>query len=444
MTAYSDLFDEAKRLYLQLIPPKDEGLILLALYNRFGHSDFTEDQIIEIVRKVLGELGKSSCRNEYERENQLIIRMQEFFLWRDRAKKVYRFKRYGLDFCRRINDRLRESYSPARIRRLFSNLLDELRRCLNSDEVNLNTWMEDHFTPRSNELAGQIEILDQQVSESVNVFRHSIKLGQVPILQLIESISKNLDRIKSHAAELSNAFHTTFDIDEILQQLLESDDAFPYLTNIKIVQDYNHNVRLQLEQVSLRIDKIKPKLREFIFEFNQRDLDRKTDRFIHYLLDYSEFEKTANRVKRLMLPSHIPPIALWQQHLSARFKIVPERDLLPKPDQPIIRKEIDKQRQKDIKQHNEHLLHVRKRIEHWVNEIMNTIDHKNEIDFSDYFFYICRAENGNLQIPVRTAQRVIKQCRDRSRFKIEVSPEIYGDSQITNINTWKMKIQKRS
>ncbi|MGN6637586.1 MAG: hypothetical protein ACTHJ8_01640, partial [Mucilaginibacter sp.] len=111
----SDLYKEAKLHYHQLVPDREDGLILLALYQKYGDHEFSEDQIIDVITRVFVDLGRENKRMAYERNNQIIHRLQEFFLWRDRNRKLYRFKKYGEEFCRRINKRLSESYSPAKI-----------------------------------------------------------------------------------------------------------------------------------------------------------------------------------------------------------------------------------------------------------------------------------------------------------------------------------------
>ena len=439
----SDLYKEAKQHYHQLVPDREDGLILLALYQQHGDKEFTEEQIIDMITRVFVDLGRENKRMAYERNNQLIIRLQEFFLWRDRNRKIYRFKKYGEEFCKRISKRLAESYSPAKIKRIFNYLLDSLQKSLGPEGDNFNTWVEDHFNARSNELAEQIEILDQQVSESVKEFKVKFKAQHVNIIRLIDTVSKGLEIIKAHAAELTNAFQTTYDIDERIQSILEGPDAFPYLDNIRKVQHYNEQVRAHLEQISIRIDKIKPQIREFIFEFNQRELDRKTDRFIHYLLDHSAYQRSGAQ-KKLELPGSIPPFLVRRSDTAARFYIVSSRDLLPKPPVKSPVREIDQVRKTEMVTHQEHLLYVKTRISYWTELAMQAIQDEGSLDFSTLFFRMLAEERGNLLIPVRTAQRVVKLCRDKSLFHIGIRPEPDTNVQFKHTSLWKMKIHRIS
>lgn len=215
-----DLYSEAKPRYHQLIPNKEDGLVILALYQKYGQNEFTEDQIIQVINRVLSDLGSSGLREETNRNNNIVLRLQEFFLWRDRKRKLYGFKNYGIEFCEKVSKRLSESYHPAKIERLFKHLLETLKVSLEKGPAEeLLIWKEDHFQQRSVELAKQIEILDQQVSQSVADFRFQIKQPQENIVQVIDNISAGLDAIKQHVDELKAGFQITYDIDDVLEPM---------------------------------------------------------------------------------------------------------------------------------------------------------------------------------------------------------------------------------
>ena len=61
-----DLYSEAKPLYYQLIPNKEDGLIILALYQKHQNQEFTEDQIIQIIRSgCFGAKGREQPKQYY-------------------------------------------------------------------------------------------------------------------------------------------------------------------------------------------------------------------------------------------------------------------------------------------------------------------------------------------------------------------------------------------
>ena len=438
-----DLYSEAKPRYYQLIPNKEDGLIILALYQKYEKQEFTEEQIIQVINKVLSDLGSSGQREEHNRNNNIILRLQEFFLWRDRKRKVYGFKNYGEEFCLKVFKRLSESYHPAKIERLFKHLLDTMKISLEKTPPELLNWIDDHFNIRSTELAQQIEILDQQVSESVDDFRFQIKQPQANILQVIETISTGLDQIKKHVHELTTGFQITYDIDDILQDMLKDTANFELLDSINLVLLYNQNVRNHLDQVSVRIDRIKPRIREFIFEFNQRELDRKTDKFLHYLLDYASYIRENTQSKRLVFPEEIESFSIRVPESVPRFYILTERDFARKAPLPPAIRSVDVGQTKAMMVKNIEKLEIKKKVQYWAKEAIDQIDREGKLDFSPFFFNVLNHEDCNLNIAVRTAQRLVKQCNNW-QYEITVDQNEYHDPHYLNLSLWNMAIQKKT
>src|SRR5574343_173244 len=219
-----NLYREAKNQYEKLIPVKNDGLILLSLYSKYRDKDFTEENIISIINKVFKDQGNDSSRTEYNRNNTIILRLQESFLWRNETKRTYLFKKYGAELCQNIEKRLIEKYNPAKIKRFFDELHKSLTENIETGK-DFNEWMEDHFEIRMPELASQIEILDQQVNESVIDFKTSIKSENQSILDILKEIEIRLEVIKEQAAELKNAFQIYSDVDELLTGILEQKEG---------------------------------------------------------------------------------------------------------------------------------------------------------------------------------------------------------------------------
>ena len=64
-----NLYREAKDQYEKLIPKKNDGLILLSLYDKHKDKDFTEENIISVITKVFKDQGNESLRTENNRNN---------------------------------------------------------------------------------------------------------------------------------------------------------------------------------------------------------------------------------------------------------------------------------------------------------------------------------------------------------------------------------------
>lgn len=437
-----NLYREAKDYYDRLIPEKADGLILISLFNEYGESDFKEDQILRIINKTLKDLGQDSSRTEYERNNNIILRLQDYFLWRDGIKKVYRFKPYGLEFCKRTRKRLEDSYSPAKIKRWFDELYNRLQEAIKQDD-GFENWIEDHFEPRHTMLGEQVEILDQQVNESVKDFKKQIKRDdtKTDIIQTIQGIEMGLDVIKQQATELKKAFQTTYDIDEVLTEMLEKQQAGEHLSNIQRVRNFNDQVRSHLEQVSNRIEKIKPRIREFIYDFNQRDFDRKTELFLDVLLEYSTQSKYASK-KILQLPDGVPLRKIVNKQFAPQFTIVPLREVGPKQPVEVPKRTIDRDKRNKLLNKAKLWKYEKDQVAYWVGVALDKIQKEGVLDFSPFFFQVLKQEENNLAIAVKTAHRVLRVSLKNKELNVQINQEVFKDDSTPNVALWKMKINK--
>ena len=434
-----NLYREAKNQYEKLIPEKNDGLILLSLYAKYKDKDFTEENIITIINKVFKDQGNESSRTEYNRNNTIILRLQESFLWRNETKRTYQFKKYGLELCQNIEKRLIEKYNPAKIKRFF----DELHKSLTEnieEEKDFNEWIEDHFNLRMPELTSQIEILDQQVNESVNDFKINIKSENQNIINVLKEIEIHLEVIKEQAFELKNAFQVSYEIDEALTGILQKPDNYDYIENIQKVQKFHDNSRSQLEQVSKRIEKIKPRIREFIYDFNKQDFDRKTNKFIDYLLENSFVRKEGN-VKRIQLPNNLLGLKIKLTERLPILNIVPIREISYKLPMEVSKRQIDfSQRKKLLEKTNKWKLD-KERILYWTNIAFKELEENDTLVFAPFFFKII--DTDKLSIAVKTAHNILRRStKFKQKYKIDINRNAVNHTAIKSISLWQMTIQK--
>lgn len=434
-----NLYREAKNQYETLIPSKNDGLILLSLYAKYKDKDFTEENIVAIIGKIFKDQGYESPRTEYSRNNAILLRLQESFLWRNETKRTYQFKKYGLELCLNIEKRLIAKYNPAKIKRFF----DELHKSLSENiegEKDFNEWIEDHFSLRVPELVSQIEILDQQVNESVNDFKTSIKSENKDVINILKEIEIHLEIIKEQAFELKNAFQVSYEIDEILTGVLQKPDNYNCIENIQKVQNFHNNSRSQLEQVSKRIDKIKPRIREFIYDFNKQDFDRKTNKFIDYLLQNS-FAKKEGSAKRIQFPSSLFCLKVKLTEHLPTFNIFPTREISYKLPMEISKRQIDFSQRKKLLDKTNKWKQDKERILYWTNTAFKELEENGTLVFTPLFFKIIDIDE--LLIAVKTAHNILRRStKHKQKYRIDINQTTANQTTVNNISIWEMTIQK--
>ena len=435
-----NLYREAKDQYEKLIPEKNDGLILLSLYAKYKDKDSTEENIISSITKVFKDQGNESLRTEYNRNNAIILRFQESFLWRNASKKTYQFKKYGLELCQNIEKRLIEKYNPAKIKRFFAELHKSLIENIEQNR-DFDEWIEDHFEVRLPELTSQIEILDQQVNESVKDFKTGIRSDDKGILDVLKGVEIRLEVIKEQASELRNAFQISYDIDDLLIGLLEENKGQNYISNIYRVQNFHDNSRSQLEQVSKRIEKIKPRIREFIYDFNKKNFDRKTNKFIDYLLQQSVVVREGSS-KKVQLPDNLSSLIVKSTTHNLKFNVIPLREISPKLPIEVTKRKVDVQKRKELLEKTLKWKRDKERISYWTNLALKELEAQDTFDFTPFFFKIL--EEDQLTIAVKTAHNIIrKNTAYRNNYNVDIIKEPVYDTVKKGISLWQMTIQKK-
>lgn len=435
-----NLYIEAKNQYEKLIPNKNDGLILLSLYDKYKDREFTEQNIISIIKKIFKDQGNESLRTENYRNNNIVLRLQESFLWRNNTKRTYKFKKYGLEWCQNIEKRLIKRYSPAKIKRFFDELYKSLGENIEEGK-GFDEWIEDHFEMRMPELISQIEILDQQVNESVQDFQSNIKSQEKGILNILKEIEFRLEIIKEQALKIKNAFQISYDIDELMTGILEGNSGYEHIENIKRVQDFHDNSRSQLEHISKRIEKIKPRIREFIYDFNRKDFDRKTGKFIDYLLNNS-FVKRDRNTKRIHFPANLPGIQIKSVEHNLKLNVISIRDISPKMPVEVTRRQVDVEKQKELIEKTKKWKHEKARVKYWTNMAFQELEEKRVLVFSPMFFKIL--DKDTLKIAVKTAHSIIRRCNKlKHKYRVEIKKEAFISSSHKKTSLWQMKIQKK-
>lgn len=435
-----NLYREAKEQYEKLIPEKNDGLILLSLYAKYKDKDFTEQNIISTITKVFKDQGNESSRMEHNRNNVIILRFQESFLWRNATKKTYQFKKYGLELCQNIEKRLIEKYNPAKIKRFFAELHKSLAKNI-EENGDFNEWIGDHFEIRLPELTSQIEILDQQVNESVKEFKTRINSEEQGILDVLKGIEIRLEVIKEQASELRNAFQISYDIDDLLIGILERNDGQDNISNIHRVQNFHDNSRSQLEQVSKRIEKIKPRIREFIYDFNKKKFDRKTNNFINYLLQESVIVREGNS-KRIELPNNLSGLKIKSTTHNPKFNVIPIREISPKLPIEVARRKVDVIKRKELVDKTLKWKGDKERIRYWTNLAFQELEEKGSLAFTPFFFKVLKKDQ--LTIAVKTAHNIIrKNTKYRNKYNVEIKKESVYDTTKKGISLWQMTLQKK-
>lgn len=431
-----NLYNEIEKEYENLIPLRQEGLVLFHLYQKQKNGDigkeFSEDEIIKSLREVRCDL------KTYQKEqfNQTVKYYQKYFLWRDEKNRLYRFKPFTKKWCKLIENILEGTFNPTQLQKEFLFLSNTL------NEQTFEEWYNTVFDSYSQRVDTQINALYIQIDRLVVDFRRKISKEHAYDLNALKVIVDTLEDIRSKTEELNNAFSGAHEIqNKLLKSNIITEDGLLNRQRTHVLSFFQE-VRGNLKIISKRIDSVKPRLNEYIRNINRHDFYIRFKCFFNYLLEKSIVEKG-----KIRFPDEIPriPISHIQQ---PKFIIVKEnldgislsRFKTVKSKSPIVNNaETESRFLVEIER-----IEVQKRINIYLLNLEDCLTTDREVNFSDFFFEVLKKEGGNIRVCVKLAHKTMsKYHRDINSFGISISNEMVGIPEYPMIKIWKTIIYRR-
>lgn len=433
-----------EKYYDPLIPKKEAGLVIILLYEqwksgKYDSNNFTEAAVKSAIEQVASDLGNKYERKPHERFKEVNIRLQEYFLLRNENTNRYNITQYGIEFCERIHEKLVLEFKPTDIEKILADLIESLKSYI--EKGDFPHWYNYQYAPQRINIKNQVETLYRKVEDSVREFRTATKLDDKTFLEIVRKVDVSLGVIGKHSQELKDAFWGAEDIKGLLLQLSFDTASHEISFQKESVRLFIEEINNDLRIINQRIDRIRPKLRQFITSINQRNFDRNTELFLRLLLNKSGFTKNGNK-KKIKLPKGINSNIIFQP--ESDFTIVEEGRLQPKQPIPIYRpKQNDIKKQKQLEK-AEIDFFIRNRIRYWLKQLKLELHENGVLDFTPTYFAILDKEKKYKNtIAIKVASGLFRKYTKLRSYKVTVEKTMMTDMKHSNLAIWKMKICKR-
>lgn len=428
------IFDHIKidNTYELFFPKKEQGLAIIWLYEKVVNGDFDKGIFKEKdIRQALDQAylvnNKHRERNEWEYYNSHIMALQEFFLLYDEEHQTYRFKDYATYLCDKVFKMLSNRFNSTVIEitcvNLYNNLID-----VNSKEEML-LWLEVHFNKSQLHLKEQIDFLNHQIDKSVKELSERAKLRNSTLLSTLREIDRKLDEIRGQNKELRGAFREIDRIKTILMShsTRENEEIDDKVTN---AIDYFESIRIQLNMVDTRINKIHPKIQQFFASLSRQAFDIKVDKFLNYLFDKSQIVSG-----EIILPLINDSFVV--RYPSTNFSNVEKRDGLfvgrrnnpiLYPKDPIKEAEAHKIGVKSLARQNHIMI--------WLEKIKRDTLEVNEYHLSKIFFEILEKHDKDLHLAVSVIYQSILFYNKNQKWRFRINNDKMIQHEKYNYLIW--------
>lgn len=435
--------------YNLLVPRQEDGLIMLALYQKIRSGQipraFPERLVVDTIKLVFAELGITSGRGEEtQKYDETLHRLLRHFLDKNIEEKTYQLSTYAENFCDLLEKEVHTAINPSQIQKTFNDLVLLLGHKLETIE-DFRHWYHTQFFKNKNDISSQLRALQTQIEETIDQLNDLVKNEYDNFREMLIGCEALLDKIKEQADKLSSAFSSKDDIKQLLDDATLG-DQFEYREMKREVRSFFKDIEGRLINVSHTIDRIKPKINKLYNDFEKRDFDRKIESFLLYLFknSTSKFYRTKKLKDRrvhevdVFLPKGIAEKEVYSDR--SRLTVAEYLQLLDPPAVQaanLIWDEEDLARQADARRQ---YLAREKRVEEWFTIISTDLEKKKKVEFGDYFFKMLNAEN-DLEAAVKEATLVLKEFSGKKGYEVTVKEEFALDPKQPNVGLWKMQIK---
>ncbi len=435
--------------YDLLVPRQEEGLIILAIFQKVRagtiERTFPERVIVETIKQVFLELGMASARGEEtQKYDETLHRLLRHFLDKNLEEKTYQLSSYAENFCDMLEREVHTAINPSQIQKTFNDLVLLLGLKLETMD-DFRHWYHTQFFKHKSDIGSQLRGLQAQIEDTIDQLNDLVKNEQDNFREMLIGCEALLDRIKEQADKLSSAFSSKDDIKQLLDDATLAEE-FEFREMKREVRIYFKDIEQRLINVSVTIDRIKPKINKLYNDFEKRDFDRKIESFLLYMLknSTSKFGRAKKLIGRtvheveVFLPKGMQP----KEYYSDRSRLtgMDYMQLLEPP--PIVVQqqnwdEEDLHRQAELRRSQ---IARDKLVAHWCDLIADDAQHKKKINFGEYYFKILQKEN-DYEAAVKVATETLREFAKKDGFEVTVSEDMQLDSKHPYTGIWKMQIR---
>lgn len=430
------------KYYEPLIPEKKSGLVIIYLYDqwksgKYLSNSFTENAVKSAIEQVANDLGKSYENTQHERFRIINRGLQEYFLFRNEETNLYHITQYGIEFCESIRNKIEPEFNPSVIEKILSDLISLLKASIAKNDFEY--WFNHHFHNQKPYIKRQVETLLKLVEKAVQEFRASTKSDDEIFIETVRKVDTSLEAVRKHSDELKDVFFDAEEIKSIILELSFDEYSLDLINQKESVRSFIEEINNDLSIINQRIEKIRPKLRQFISNINQRNFDRNTEQFLQYLLKNSYVSKDSSKNK-VYFPSVIEIPELLKS--ETKFTIVESDRLKDHSPVPVVQPKENKEKQKIQLEKANNAFLIRNRIRLWLMKLEKELKDKGNINFTLCYFQILEEEQFySKTIAIKVASGLFRKYSKLRNYKVSIKKELQTNENYPDQGIWDLNIE---
>lgn len=385
---------------------KEEGSCVISFCNRTIMITLDHKSILQLINKL-----------ETYSLNDIILRGHSYQNTKTFVVlgNTYKLRDYAEHICKKIYTILSNRFNPTIIEITCMDLAAKLNSI--GSPTDLQNWLDVHLDKSKFVLKEQIDFLQQQIDTTIQALRDKAKLKDCTLTDTLKQVEEDLDKIRQQNKELRGAFRETKKIKNGLldHPFRDSSDETDEKTAEAI--DYFEEIRVSLDMVDSRIDRLQPKIKQFFNALNRPLFNTRVSKFLNFLLNRSSIQNN-----QLVLPEPVHPFVT---HIPTTTFTVIQRQTELFPVHTSQSNTYTEDPQKRDKAFNAERIKLKQQnlAGLWISRIRDQRKYRKDIHLSKSFFRILDENQEDIQLGLIVIYQLIKAFDKDENWRVEIHPD---------------------
>lgn len=445
-------------LYNYLIPPQDQGLVILLLHRKIENEEIAAEFTYQDVQQVVKEVDSILGHGHQSRTERILTDLMRYFIDRPADRhNLFILSNHADRFVTFIRNKLEHPYRNFPLIESFKRYSE-----FNSADINsiadFRSWYEQGFHATSRQtIAGHLEALNDdcvaaiqkmndilyaeaikgiELARQFTLLFHGFgdKADQISeILQLGNSLETEIKKVVTYFyGRLDSMKHPQ--TDEEIQEIATARVEFTEAETIqRSVSSFFKQVDSRLGQIREKVLFSSTKLRELQDNFrHQSNYKINIKKLLQFVLEYS-----THSTQGPVLPTNFPVKTLPAEHF--RLLALSHDDFQGEIINPVYEFTADPDHRNSEQDKIEKELNRQQCIARWVKNSKQLLEEKRFINLTDLFYHVLDQENDTI-IGLQVNFELLQYARDKDDFKIDIERQFTDKHSQKEILTWKVQI----
>ncbi|MDB5141666.1 MAG: hypothetical protein JWQ66_379 [Mucilaginibacter sp.] len=456
-----NLTSEIAELYYQLVPPREEGLLIIQLHEKIKRGEIDVNFSIQDIQRAIEDTNAFTPGRQYNRE-RLLKDLLNYFIERPAEQKNrYCLTEYARKFILLLDHKINNPFRKFPLRESFKRYTDfsaqDIRQ-LNQFE----SWFNQGFqaTTREN-IFDHLEELKADVQASIQRLNKLLYSSEETVLRVVAEFSLIFTDLGDKADEIRDTLrlgnNLQLEVEKVVSGFYQQTTDFKpvrtpeetvaydelhyaYTRSLDIqqeIQSFFDIVDSKLAQLRERIQFASTKLNELqdLFRY-QSNFKLNLKRLLEYVLSVATPDKG-----EITLPPQFPRKGVVEEKFRLTMMPDLEREYAQRNAVLEIPEDPEYYQQEFIRVETELIRQQRTAI--LVDQYKARLETEGKLDFTEEFYQILDNEQDE-EVAIQVGYELIQFAHENPRFQVNILPEILAIYQTKPIITWTINLNNRS